>query len=289
MIKVSQIQTKTYVTASKLPAADYVINPYIGCPHKCIYCYAEFMKRFTNHNSDEWGDFLDVKLCSAPIKFDKINNASILFSSVTDAYNPYEKKYKITRKILGEFADNQFEGKIEILTKSDLVTRDIDLLKKIPNIRVGISMNSLSDGFCKKTEPFASSPTKRVKAMQTLYESGISTYLFMSPIFPGITQFSEVVEKVQPFADSFYFENLNLRAGYFPRILNFIAENFPEQMDLFDSIYRKKDISYWIELSKEIDAYCQQAGLDYKLYFFHQKIKKGGKGNDYIELLEKLK
>ena len=278
MIKINEVQAKTYLTVSKLPDADFVINPYIGCPHKCIYCYAEFMKRFTHHVKDEWGNFLDVKLCDVPIKLSNLAGASILFGSVTDAYNPYEKKYEITRKILSEFIG--FGGRIEILTKSDLVTRDIELLKMIPSIRVGISMNSLDDNFRKKTEPFASSISKRIKAMQTLHDAGIGTYLFMSPIFPGITQFSEIIERVKPFADSFYFENLNLRGGYLPRVLNFIAENFPEHVDLFDKIYKQKDMSYWEDLSKAINAYCQNAVLDYKLYFYHEKIKKGRKNDD---------
>jgi DNA repair photolyase len=275
MIKVNEVRVGRYLTASKLPDADFVINPYVGCPHKCIYCYAEFMKRFTNHTEDEWGDFLDVKLTNAPIQIKKLDGASVLFGSVTDAYNPYEKKYEITRKILREFIGSK--ARVEILTKSDLVTRDIDVLKQIPNLRVGISMNSLDDSFRKKTEPFAASVLRRIEAMKVLHEAGIRTYLFMSPIFPEITKFDEIVEKVRPFADSFYFENLNLRAGYLPRVLAFIAENTPEYVDIYDAIYKKKDMTYWEDLSEAIHRYCREAGLDYKLYFYHDKIKKGRK------------
>jgi DNA repair photolyase len=277
MIKVNEVQANTYLTVSKLPDADYVINPYIGCPHKCMYCYAEFMRRFTDHVEDQWGDFLDIKLCNTPIKVEKLARASVLFGSVTDAYNLYEKKYKITRKILKEFIDS--DVRIEILTKSDLVTRDIDLLKMIPHLRVGISMNSLDDTFRKKIEPFAASVSKRINAMKTLHDEGIKTYLFMSPIFPAITQFTEIIERVKPFTDSFYFENLNLRGGYLSNVLNFIADNFPEHVELFDRIYKKKDMTYWKNLSKTINTYCRTAGLDYKLYFYHEKIKKGGKKN----------
>lgn len=274
MIKVNEVHVNTYLTASKLPDADYVINPYVGCTHKCIYCYAEFMKRFTKHVNEDWGDFLDVKLTDKPIRTEKLAGASVLFGSVTDAYNPFEKKYEITRKLLHEFIGSR--AKVEILTKSDLVTRDIDILKMIPNIRVGISMNSLSDDFCKKTEPFASSVSRRISAMKALCEEGISTYLFLSPIFPGITQYTEIVERVKPYANSFYFENLNLRGGYLPRILDFIANNFPDIIDLYIQIYKKKDNTYWEELSNSINGYCRNEGLDYKLYFYHKRIKKGG-------------
>lgn len=277
MIKINEVQANTYLTASKLPDADYVINPYTGCPHKCIYCYAEFMKRFTNHVDDEWGDFLDIKMSDTPIPIQKLAESSVLFGSVTDAYNPYEKKYEITRKLLSAFMDST--ARVEILTKSDLVTRDIDILKKLPNIRVGISMNTLNDDFRKKTEPFASSVEKRIEAMKTLHDAGIKTYLFMSPIFPEITRFDEIVEAVKPYADSFCFENLNLRAGYLPRVLNFINSNYPELIELYEKIYKKKNNDYWESLSSTINEYCKNAGLDYKMYFYHEKIKKGGKKN----------
>lgn len=94
-----EIQVKDLVTKSNLPASDYVINPYVGCPHACKYCYACFMKRFSNHK-EEWGSFLDVKLCDKPINGKKLQGKSVFLSSVTDCYNPYEEKYQCTRKIL---------------------------------------------------------------------------------------------------------------------------------------------------------------------------------------------
>ena len=104
-INIREIEVKSYITKSQLPGIDFVINPYVGCPHKCIYCYAEFMKRFVNeHNIEDWGDFLDVKKCSIPINLNKIKkDKKVLISSVTDPYNPYECKYKITRSILKQF------------------------------------------------------------------------------------------------------------------------------------------------------------------------------------------
>jgi DNA repair photolyase len=278
MIKVNEVQVGTYLTASKLPDADYVINPYIGCPHKCIYCYAEFIKRFTKHTEEDWGDFLDVKLTNKPIRVDKIGQSSVLFGSVTDAYNPFEKKYKLTRKILSEFISSP--ARLEILTKSDLVTRDIDILKQIADLRVGLSINSLDDSFRKRTEPYASSVERRIKAMKVLHDAGIRTYLFMSPIFPEITKYADIVERVRSFADSFYFENLNLRAGYLPRVLAFINEYYPQHTGTYDAVYRKKDMTYWEKLSEDINNYCRGAGLDYKLYFYHDRIKKGAKHDD---------
>ena len=268
---IKEITVNDYISASKLPSADYVINPYVGCRHKCIYCYAEFMKRFTGHN-EEWGDFTDVKMCSKPINLKKIENSSVLIASVTDAYNPYEHKFKITQSILKQLAN--CNANIEILTKSSLVTRDIDLLNQIPNVRVGISMNSLDDGFRKQIEPFASSVEKRIGALKLLHESGINTYLFMSPIFPEITDFKEIVNAVKDYTDVFCFENLNLRAGYLPRVLNYIEKYYPHLSDLYREIYIAKNMNYWENLSDSIDEYCSESKINYKMYFYHDKIKK---------------
>ena len=96
-IKEQIIEVKDYVTKSNLPASDYVINPYVGCPHGCKYCYACFMKRFTKHD-EEWGTFIDIKHCSKPISKKKLEGKTIFLSSVTDCYNPlyYAKHIKTT-------------------------------------------------------------------------------------------------------------------------------------------------------------------------------------------------
>ena len=87
-----EIDSKDLITKSNLPASDYVINPYVGCPHACKYCYARFMKRFTGH-TEEWGDFIDIKRCAKPINVKKLYHKSVFLSSVTACYNPFEAKY----------------------------------------------------------------------------------------------------------------------------------------------------------------------------------------------------
>jgi len=126
-MKVKEIQAKNVLIKSKLPETYYTINPYISCQHACVYCYSRFMKRFTNHRED-WGDFVDVKINAPKIlegQLEKAKKKMVLLSSVCDPYQPLEKKYKITRRILEKLVEYQFS--ISILTKSDLVLRDLDL------------------------------------------------------------------------------------------------------------------------------------------------------------------
>lgn len=98
LLKEQIVEVKDYVTKSNLPASDYVINPYVGCPHGCKYCYACFMKRFTKHE-EEWGTFIDIKQCSKSINKKRLEGKTIFLSSVTDCYNPYEEKYCVTQSM----------------------------------------------------------------------------------------------------------------------------------------------------------------------------------------------
>src|SRR5699024_2627255 len=141
---VKEIKVNDYLTKSNLPASDYVINPYIGCTHGCKYCYASFMKRFTGHKED-WGDFVDIKLCDKKINLNKISKKSVFLSSVTDCYNQLEEKYKLTRHILEQLVNS--DCYLSISTKSKLILRDIDILKQIKNLSVSISINTLDEKF----------------------------------------------------------------------------------------------------------------------------------------------
>ncbi|MDR2808800.1 MAG: radical SAM protein [Spirochaetaceae bacterium] len=271
MVAINEIEVKNILTKTGVPAGDYVINPYIGCPHKCMYCYADFMKRFTTHK-EKWGDFLDVKIYNKKMKLDTLNGRKVLFSTVTDAYNNYEQKYQVTRKLLEQFINTNI--KISILTKSDLVLRDIDIFKQIPGITVGISLNTLDDTIRKKLEPRASSIEKRLNAIKTLYTEGIYTYIFLSPMFPGITDFKEIINRSRSYTNEFWFENLNLRGAFRFAVLEYIGKNHQELMPLYDEIYKWKNNEYWWILEKEIETFGIENKIKCVSYFYHEKIRK---------------
>ena len=199
---VKEINTKDYVTKSNLPYCDYVINPYGGCTHACKYCYASFMKRFTGH-TEEWGTFLDIKRCEKPLSVKKLTGKTIFMSSVTDPYNAFEKKYKITQRLLEQL--KEIDCKLKISTKSSLILRDLDLLLQKKHLTVAVSLNTLDESFRGAMDRGAS-VQERLKAMRTLHESGIYTVLFMSPIFPEITDYQALIEESKDFVDEYWFE-----------------------------------------------------------------------------------
>lgn len=274
-MEIKEIQVNDYLTKSNLPASDYVINPYVGCPHGCKYCYASFMKRFTGHK-EEWGSFVDIKRCDKKINLNKIKNKTVFLSSVTDCYNEMEEKYKLTREILKQLINS--ECYLSISTKSKLILRDIDILKQIKNVTVSMSINTLNENFRKDMDN-AAKIEERLETLKQLHNNGIHTILFMSPIFPYITEWKEIIEKSKEYIDEYWFENLNLRGQYKTNILNYIKENYSQYYDSYNQIYNKNNKEYWISLAKEINQYCDENKLNYKNYFYHEKLVKAKKEN----------
>lgn len=196
---------------------------------------------------------------------------TILIGSVTDAYNPLESKFCITQSILKQLSS--CVARVEILTKSKLVCRDIDLLKKISHVAVGISLNTTDDLFRSKTEPYAASVKDRIETLKILHEVGISTYLFVAPFFPGLSDYRVLLEQVARYIDYVCFENLNLRGSYKARVLSFISQEYPEKTPLFEKIYHQRDLSYWDDLEHNIRQYCDMLHIPCRIYFHHGSFK----------------
>lgn len=265
---IKEIVVKDYLTKSKLPACDYVINPYVGCPHACKYCYASFMKRFTGH-TEEWGTFLDVKRCNNKISAKKLTNKEVFLSSVTDCYNSYEEEYRITRGILEQLVN--IPCSIGISTKSKLILRDIDLLKKCKELKVSMSINTLDEKL-KNDMDNASSIQERLQTLQELHKQGIYTILFMSPMFPYITDYKTIIEQTRDYVDEYWFENLNLRGSYKGKILEYINRCYPNIYENYKQIYNKGDKRYWEELALEIEEYCTKNSVKHVNYFYHEEL-----------------
>lgn len=265
-------EVKCLAVKSRLPDADWVINPYIGCTHKCKYCYAVFMRRFSGCQ-EPWGEYIVVKHGKG-IRTEKFRDEeTILIGSVTDGYQPIEKRYRRTREVLSQLCS--CKANVEILTKSKLILDDLELLKAIPNIKIGISMNTLDDDFCRLMEPGASTVSDRIEVLRRLRQEGIAAYLFVSPIFPGITDSEELIKATRDYVSEYYFENLNLRGEYKTDILSAINEYAPHLRSLYRDIYINKNTEYWENYAKEIAWLGEVCHISVKEYFYHEKIRKG--------------
>ncbi len=263
-MQVQLVPVKTFLSKSKIPGIDYAINPYIGCPHNCIYCYAEYMRKFTGH-SEDWGQFLDVKQCTVPLKPAQLFHTHVLLCSATDPYNPYEETYQCTRSLLKQLIYCQ--ARVSILTKSDLVLRDIDLLKQLYQCEVGFSFSSVDESFRQRVEPGAASIEQRIRALRILSEAKINTVVMAAPLFPGISDWKSIVEKTRPYTNFYRFDGLNLRPGFQKKVISFIAKYYPATLPLYSQIYLKNDFSYWDRLRCDILTHCQAHKIPVEIFF----------------------
>jgi len=246
--KINIIQAKSIFTKSGLPASDWVINLYNGCLFGCMYCYAAQIARW-NHPNEEWGSYLDVKVNAPEILKEEIANlgkrlesknfGSVFFSSVTDPYVGLEAKYKLTRKCLEVLADFGYEGSISIQTKSPLVTRDIDVLKRLNNVSVGFTVTTLDDMVSRFLEVMAPPVSSRIEALKELHEAGISTYAFIGPILPYFTgskdKINELLNKLQEVGvKEVWFEHINLNPKIKGRLYDFLKKDAPELIPEFE-------------------------------------------------------
>ena len=256
-IKVNHIETKSVMTKSNTPIGGYSVNPYVGCPHACKYCYASFMKRFTGH-TEEWGTFMDVKDWPEIKNPKKYADQKVIIGTVTDGYNPLEETYKNTRRLLEELKDSGAD--ILICTKSDLVLRDLDLLKEInenSRLTVSWSINTLDEEF-KDDMDAAVSIERRLAAMKEVYAAGIRTICFISPVFPGITDIEAIIDRTKDQCDLVWLENLNLRGGFKADIMKYISNKHPDLVPLYDEIYNKKNRSYFEALEKKAEELAKK-------------------------------
>lgn len=287
---IQKIEVKNVLSKSNLPVCEYSVNPYVGCPHACQYCYASFMKRFTNH-PEPWGDFLDVK-CWPKIKNpQKYAGKELFIGSVTDPYNPQEEIYGRTRALLTQLQGSG--AKISIATKSDLILRDLELIKSFPNARVSWSINTLDEIFREDMDN-AVSIQRRLAAMEAFHRVGVRTTCFISPIFPGITDAKAIIQRARTQCNLIWLENLNLRGGYKTVIMDYIQKKHLDLLPLYQEIYNKNDRRYWELLDTELKTWAAEIGLDYVTnddsmshpfedppiivnFFYHSEIKKSAR------------
>ncbi len=203
---ITEINAKSILVPSKLPDSDYVINAYTGCAFGCSYCYASFMGRFVGKDISEWGSYVFPKVNLAEVLDKELSklkdkSKSVFLSSVTDPYQGLETKYHLTRSALELLLKHHWKGTVSILTKSPLVTRDIDLFKQFPKIEVGLTITSSDDAVSKILEQNAPPASLRLKALKELNDAGIHTYAFVGPLLP---HFSATPKKIKEIFDAIY-------------------------------------------------------------------------------------
>jgi DNA repair photolyase len=208
----TEISVKTALVRSGIPGADFVINPYLGCGHGCKYCYAVFMKKYARHHQGQpWGSFVEAKVNIAQVLRAELARkrrvGRALLASVCDPYQPLEARYRLTRQCLETLRD--YGWGIDILTRSPLVTRDLDLLAGAPSVSVGLSIPTDDEAVRRVTEPQAPPIPARIVTLKRLAEAGLRPWVFIAPLLPMNPE--RLAELLEPYADRVMMDPLNYR------------------------------------------------------------------------------
>ena len=188
--------TKTIITRNNSPDVGFEtsLNPYRGCEHGCIYCYARPTHEYLGFSAGlDFESKIIVKtsapeLLRAELESPRWKPQVLVMSGVTDPYQPVEKKLRVTRRCLEVLA--KFRNPVAIITKNRLVTRDVDLLRELAAgnaVAVNISVTSLDPNLQRVLEPRTSSPQARLAAIDQLSAAGIPTGVMVAPVIPGLT------------------------------------------------------------------------------------------------------
>lgn len=183
-VRVRLVQCRSALSPSRLPGLNWALNPYRGCEHACSYCYAQDVTRF--EPGKPWGETVEVKVNIVELLRKELRRGLkgvCGIGTVTDPYQPLEKEYELTRRCLAEL--RRAGASVSVLTKSDLVLRDLDLLRDWPGAEVGVSVGCADGHIAGIIEPGAPAPEARFRTLSELSGNRVNCYLMAAPIVPG--------------------------------------------------------------------------------------------------------
>jgi DNA repair photolyase len=228
------------------------LNPYMGCVHRCTFCYVRaFEHRADRPADDRYGTSIRVKINVADVLRRELARPSwerewIAIGAATDPYQPAEGRYRLTRGCLEALAEAR--NPFSIITRGPMIVRDLDVLVEAArraDVSVTLSIPTLDDEVWRKTEPSTAHPRQRLKAVKKLVAAGIDAAVGMAPILPGISdgpdQLREVVKAAREAGATGVWTNvLFLRPGTREHFLEHLAEDWPELVPHYRELYRRR-------------------------------------------------
>jgi DNA repair photolyase len=252
------------------------LNPYMGCVHRCTFCYVRHFERRSDRPSDDrYGTSIRVKVNVAEVLRKELARKSweqehVAIGAATDPYQPPEGKYKLTRACLEALRDaaNPFS----IITRGPMIVRDLDVLvdaSQRASVSVTFSIPTLDEEVWKRTEPSTAHPRQRLKAIKTLVDAGVNARVGMAPILPGISDRPEQLRAVvraarEAGATGIWANLLFLRPGTREHFLAHLAEDWPEQLPYYERLYGSKaylGADLMKPLRSEVSALAKEYGI----------------------------
>jgi DNA repair photolyase len=231
---------------------NWSLNPYGACSHRCAFCYARAYARRADRPSDtRYGQTIRVKVNVAAVLASELarpgwQGESVTIGTATDAYQPAEGRFRLTRACLERLVARS--SPFSITTRGPLIVRDVDLLAEASRratVSVAFSVPTLDETIWRVTEPGTAPPRQRLRALSVLAEAGVRAGVFLAPVLPGLSDRHELLEQVvsaagEAGASFVWLEMLNLKPGCREHFLSVLAEQFPEQLPLYRRLYARR-------------------------------------------------
>jgi len=228
---------------------DWSLNPYMGCVHRCTFCYVRaFEKRADRPSGDRYGTSIRVKVNVAEVLRAELARKSwtgegIAIGAATDPYQPAEGRYKLTRACLEVLAEAS--NSFHIITRGPLIVRDVDLLAKASrraDVSVTFSVPTVDDEIWRATEPGTAPPRQRLRALRTLVDAGVRASVGMAPLLPGLSDAPQQLEAVVKAARDagacgLWANVLYLKPGTREHFLECLSRDWPELLPEYERLY----------------------------------------------------
>jgi DNA repair photolyase len=230
-------------------AFSWSLNPYMGCVHRCTFCYVRaFEKRADRPSDGRYGTSIRVKVNVVDVLRRELARPSwegetVAVGAATDPYQPAEGRYRLTRGCIEAFAEAS--NPFSLITRGPMIVRDLDVLTEAARrakVSITFSIPTLDEEVWRKTEPSTAHPRQRLRALKELVDAGIKVGVGMAPVLPGISdrpeQLREVVKAARGAGATGVWTNLLfLRPGTREHFLEHLAEDWPEQLEHYERLY----------------------------------------------------
>ncbi len=249
LVTYREVEVKGALNAVKGMPFEWSLNPFLGCAHACVYCFARaYHARYRERNVG--GDFdsnVEVRVNIADVlrrELRRPREGSLAIGTATDPYQPIEGKHQLTRRCLEALVD--YPMPTSIITKGPLVVRDIDVLKKLDEkteLSVYFSVPCVDEEIVKKTDPGTAPPRQRLRALRMLREAGLDAAVLCMPVLPGITDSEESLDAAaraasEAGATAFRHRPLKIDVEIQDYYYDFLATEFPVAVPVYAALYQ---------------------------------------------------
>jgi DNA repair photolyase len=248
----------------RLEGYAYQLDPYIGCQYDCAYCYAQNQAKANPGKEVLFHHDLAPRLGQ---ELAGLEPQPIYMGWNSDPYQPCETRYRQTRQALELLSERAFS--VCILTKSDLVKRDLDLIADMPGSSVGVSIAFQDEYIRERFEAAAPSNQRRVGALRAVKAAGIRTYALISPVMPYYSDVEMLIDMVAACADTIWIYGLSFDAEgdrNWVRVRDLLRCYFPGLAEAYRRIAFSPDHRYWSELRQELETLKKESGLNLEIH-----------------------